>query len=274
MTEVQNAVRKPSIVDSVLKSPLAGLAPWILLSLVSGPGRFEASAAAALGLTLLIVAASHRRGSTLKLLGMFDILYFGILAAIGLFASADTIRWFELWGGEMTNIALVVFAFGSMLLRNPFTLQYAKESAPPETWTTPLFLRINYTITLVWALSFTWSAIVGLYGDAVLGNSGNFWTGWILQLGGMIFAVSFTEWYPEYAPNKALQALGLPTDPPQPIARLFDFLPVFVVITGIAGLVTDSVSTAVGIALIVVGAIAYVIMWRIAARVLPESDGS
>jgi hypothetical protein len=28
-------------VDGYVKSPLAGIAPWVLLSIVSGPGRFE-----------------------------------------------------------------------------------------------------------------------------------------------------------------------------------------------------------------------------------------
>ncbi len=126
-------------------------------------------------------------------------------------------------GSELTNIALVVFAFGSILLRNPFTLQYAKESTPEEYWATPLFLHINYVITAVWALAFTWSAVVGLFGDALLHDGDNFWTGWILQLLGTFFAISFTEWYPEYAPNKAAQAQGLETEPPQSIFRLFDF---------------------------------------------------
>ncbi|MFD6513296.1 hypothetical protein [Rhodococcus sp. NPDC060176] len=256
------AVRKTSVVDAVLQSPLAGLSPWILLSLLSGPGRFEESAAAALGLSLLILAASHRRGGTVKLLEVFDVAFFGVLAAIGLLASANTIRWFELWGGELTNITLVVFAFGSILLRNPFTLQYAKESTPEEYWTTPLFLRINYVITAVWALAFTWSAAVGLFGDARLHDGDNFWTGWILQLLGTFFAISFTEWYPEYAPNKAAQAQGLDTEPPQSIFRLFDFLPVFIAVTGIAGLVTDSVSVTAGVTLILVGVFGYLAMRR------------
>lgn len=262
MIEDQSVSRKTSVVDAVLRSPLAGLSPWILLSLLSGPGRFEESAAAALGLSLLILAANHRRGGTLKLLELFDVLFFGILAAIGLFASANTIEWFELWGGELTNIALVVFAFGSILLRNPFTMQYAKESTPEEYWTTSLFLRINYVITAVWALAFTWSAIVGLIGDAVLGDSGNFWTGWILQLAGTFFAISFTEWYPSYARSKAGQALGFPVEAPESIARLFDFVPVFVAVTGMAGLVTDSTPVALGVGLIVVGAAGYVAMRR------------
>ena len=41
-----------------------------------------------------------------------------------------------------------------MALRRPFTLQYAREGTPKETWTTPEFIRVNYVITAVWAAAF------------------------------------------------------------------------------------------------------------------------
>ena len=37
-------------IDALLQSPLAGLTPWIVMALLSGPGRFEESVSAALGL--------------------------------------------------------------------------------------------------------------------------------------------------------------------------------------------------------------------------------
>ena len=122
---------------------------------------------------------------------------------------------------------------------------------------------MNYVITSVWAGAFTFNALAGLYGDVVLHTSDNFWTGWILQLGATIFAISFTEWYPDYAPNKALQAAGQETDPPQPVAKLFDWVPTFVTAIGVAGLVTDSTPVPVGTALIVVGVVGIAAMRRL-----------
>ena len=52
--------------DAFLQSPFAGLAPWIVMSLLSGPGRFEESVATALGLSILFLVLGHRRGGTLK----------------------------------------------------------------------------------------------------------------------------------------------------------------------------------------------------------------
>ena len=48
------------VLDGFLTSPLSGLAPWILFSLLSGPGRFEQSISAALGLALLTLWVGSR----------------------------------------------------------------------------------------------------------------------------------------------------------------------------------------------------------------------
>ena len=40
----------------------------------------------------------------------------------------------------------------SMLLKKPFTIQYSKEQTPPEHWNSPLFLKINWILTSVWAV--------------------------------------------------------------------------------------------------------------------------
>ena len=61
------------------------------------------------------------------------------------------------------------------------------------------------------------SALVGAYGDAVLRDNDNFWTAWILPIGAIIFAVSFTEFYPDYATGERTS-----------IAGAFDWVPPFV----------------------------------------------
>src|SRR5215813_1581576 len=48
---------------------------------------------------------------------------------------------------------ILLIALGSMLLRYPFTLQYALEEVPAETAGIPGFLRANYVITGAWAMA-------------------------------------------------------------------------------------------------------------------------
>jgi hypothetical protein len=119
---------------------------------------------------------------------------------------------------------------------------------------------------LAWALSFTVSAAAGLFGDVVLNQPDNFWTGWIIQIGAMLFAFSFTEWYPDVASAQAPKAPAEPPEVAPPLIKLFDFLPPFVTIVGIAMLVTDNDPTWLAVTLIVVGSVGGAALRRVGAQ--------
>ena len=139
--------RTRSVLDAVMANPLVGLAPWIVYSVVEGQSRLELSSALALGTAVLVLCVNWIRGGTPKMLEWSDVVYFTGLTILIAFASAGTRTWLELWGGEVANIALFVIVLGSILVRQPFTLQYAKEDAPRELWDEPHFLRANYVIS-------------------------------------------------------------------------------------------------------------------------------
>ncbi|WP_422742790.1 hypothetical protein ACN27E_15580 [Mycobacterium sp. WMMD1722] len=229
--------------DGYVRSPFAGIAPWILMAVVSGPGRFEEAASSALALSLLTLWVGRRRGVPVHLLEGFTVGYFALLSLLGLLASDGGIRWLQMWAGEVSNVALAVFALVTLAIRRPFTLAYAKDTTPQQYWDSPVFLRVNTVISAVWAGAFVFSALSGAYGDAVIGDNDNFWTAWILPIGAMIFAMSFTDFYPDHATGES--TCWLPA---------VDWLPPFVMITGIVGWVSDAVPTAVGVAFIAVGA--------------------
>lgn len=241
------------LVDGYVRSPLAGLAPWILMAVVVGPGRFEEAASAALGLTLLTLWVGKRRGVPVHALEVFGAVFFGVLAVLGLGASDGMVDWLALWAGELSNIALAAFALLTLAIGRPFTLAYAKDTAPREHWDSPLFLRINYVISAVWAGAFLVSAAAGAYSDAVLGDSDNFWFTWIVPLGAIIFAGAFTDFYPDRATGTSTASW----------ARVLDWLPVFTMTVGIIGWVSDATSDTVGIALIVVGGVASVVTRKV-----------
>jgi hypothetical protein len=107
--------------------------------------------------------------------------------------------------------------------------------------------------------AFTFAAAAGFVGDYVMHDANNFWTGWILQLAAIFCAVSFTEFYPDHAQAMFEASLeranGEPAEPPS-VVKLFEWLPTFVIVTGIAGLITDSIDFAVAVVVIVVGSVA------------------
>ncbi|MGE2713202.1 hypothetical protein ACQI4L_04000 [Mycolicibacterium litorale] len=223
------------------------------MAVVNGPGRFEEAVSAALGLSLLTLWVGKRHGVAVHALEAFGVAFFAVLAALGLIAPEDTIRWLEMWAGELSNIALAGFAVITLLIRRPFTLAYAKDTAPPDIWEIPLFLRINYVISAVWAGAFLVSAAAGAYEDAVLHDNGNFWFGWIIPLAAIIFAGAFTDYYPDRATGESTASW----------ARIFDWLPVFVVVTGVVGWVSDEITAMLGIALIVVGGVGSAVMRKV-----------
>jgi len=235
--------------DAVMANPLVGLAPWIVYSLVEGQSRLELSSALALGSAVAILCINWIRGDSPKMLEWSDVVYFTALTIVIAFASTGTRTWLELWGGEVANIALLVIVVASILVRQPFTLQYAKEDAPPEMWEEPHFLRANYVISWVWAAAFFIEAASGLYGDAVLRDNNNLWTGWIIETLPMIIAAQFTIWYPN-----RLRALGAGRISEAPTLRDFaGTITPWITVIGILSLSFGAAPEWLGIAFIVAG---------------------
>ncbi|PND59491.1 hypothetical protein CRM90_00425 [Mycobacterium sp. ENV421] len=262
------AVPRTTFIDGFLRSPFSGIAPWIVMAIMSGPGRFGQAAAAALALTLIVMWAGSRRGIKVHSLEVFGAVVFAAFVALGIFGSAALINWLELWAGEITNGLLAAYALATLAIRRPFTIAYARDTVDPEHWDSPLFIRVNYTLSAVWAGAFVINTAVGTFGDAVLHNGDNFWTGWIVQLAITLIAVAITEFYPDYARAKSLAANGESTEPPPSFGKLLDWLPGFVIGIGIAGWVSGALAAGVGIALIVVGIVAGVVM----RKMFPEHD--
>jgi hypothetical protein len=239
-----------------LNNPVMGFAPWIIFSVIEGPGRFAAAAGAAFGAALLILLVGVAIGIKAKLLDLAAIAFFAILLALGLAVGHDAHAWLERWSGEISNAMIVLVALGSVVARRPFTLQYAREMTDRDYWESPLFLHINYVLTWVWIGSFFVTAAVGWYGDGPLHEPDNIWTNWIVSIAVLIFAIRFTEWYPSRAKSAALRTAGV-ADETGPgsitLAALFLPLAAYLVPIGIVFLVFNSAPWWIAVSLIVIG---------------------
>ena len=111
--------------DAYLKSPLSGIAPWILFSVLAGPGRFEVAVCVALALAVLTLRVSEQRKIGVYALDVLGVVFFLILAVAGLVFNDNTIGFLEVWAGELSNVVLAVFVIGTIVVRRPFTLAYA-----------------------------------------------------------------------------------------------------------------------------------------------------
>jgi hypothetical protein len=251
-----------SFLNGYLESPFSGIVPWVVLSVLSTPGRFEAAVGFALGLTLMTMWAGSRRGIPVYALDVFGAAFFVALAVLGLIASPGMIRFLETWAGDLSNIVLALFVVTTIVLRKPFTLPYAEETTPEEFWGTQLFLHINYAISWIWVGAFAFSATVGLFGDAVLHDANNFWTNWVSPIAAIFFAAAFSEFYPAFAGAREAATRGEVEESPS-VVKLVEWVPMFVVVVGIFGWVTHALRDAAGIAMIGIGVVGSVLISKL-----------
>jgi hypothetical protein len=117
---------------------------------------------------------------------------------------AGIIAWLHLIDPSLSDKAvkiavdggILVISLGSLLLRYPFTLQYALERVHPEIAAMPGFLRSNYIITSVWTAS---ALLMLLANAAILYVPGlPIWLGLAVAFAARNSAVYFTRWYPAY----------------------------------------------------------------------------
>lgn len=148
---------------------------------------------AASAICLATIAIDVLRGRSVKILAVGSAITF---AAIGLYLALIDPALGTLGVKLSVDIGVFVIALGSMLVRRPFTLQYALEAVPAETAAMPGFLTANYIITGAWiaaALLMMAANIVLLYFPGL-----PVWSGLAVAFAARNSAIYFTKWYPEY----------------------------------------------------------------------------
>ena len=176
--------------------------PWILFGLLSH--RYPMAAlVVALAITAVQVLAHRRHPKILELVSFcffafdFMALYFLHWAAVGQHQ------------GLMVHLILATTAWGSLLVGNPFTLQYAREMVPPERWHLRSFIRVNQWITAVWGTDFILQACVLEWQSA---------RGGLLPsvISAVLSALSliFTLWYPRWVRRRGVVETAVAADGP------------------------------------------------------------
>ena len=172
---------------------LLAFAPFIVFALVdriaSPSAGLIAGGLVSAALLLRDILAPNR---TPKILEVGTVVLFGGLALYAVFSEAAL----SVIGVRLlVDSGLLLIVLGSIAVRQPFTLQYAREQAAPELWDNPAFIRTNYIITGVWALAFAVMVIAELALLYVPDLPPR--VGIIAIVVALYGAVKFTGWYPE-----------------------------------------------------------------------------
>lgn len=178
---------------------LLGFSPFIVFSLLTSVS-VSLALWAAFAAAFVITIRDFVQSPTLRVLDAGSMVLFGLLAVFaGFIAPGLSIQAMRL----IVDSGLFTIAMTTIAIRDPFTLQYAKEQVPQEFWDTPLFLRTNYVISSVWAAAFavmaaadatvTFNRALPLSLDVAAG------------LGAMGCAIIFTVRYPAWVRAHAAQ---------------------------------------------------------------------
>ncbi|MEZ2145425.1 hypothetical protein AAE026_24515 [Bradyrhizobium sp. DN5] len=181
------------------------LAPYGAFALLMLVTSATISVFAAAAICLATVAIDVVRGRSVKILATGSAIVF---AAIGLYLALLDPALGTLGVKLSVDLGIFIISLGSMLVRRPFTLQYALESVPAETAAMPGFLRANYVITGAWTAAALLMAAANLVLLYVPGLP--LWSSLAVAFAARNSAMYFTKWYPEYreikygAPARAL----------------------------------------------------------------------
>lgn len=180
-------------------SILLAFAPFIVFAVVDRlVGPTEGLVAGALTSLALLVRDWLSPDRAPKLLEIGTALLFGGMAAYAVLGDPG---WSIMAVRLRVDAGLLVIVLVTLTIRQPFTLQYAREKVPEAYWDSSEFLRTNTVITAAWALAFLVMVIadlVLLYMPEVHPRVGIITT--ILALVG---AIKFTAWYPDRAKRPA-----------------------------------------------------------------------
>lgn len=172
---------------------LLAFAPFIAFvvieRLVGVPAGLAAGAIVA---AVLLVRDLATPGRHVKLLETGTVLLFG---ALTVYALTNDVQWSIAAVRLRVDAGLMLIVLASIALRQPFTLQYARESVDREHWDSPHFVRVNYVISAAWAVAFGILVLADIVMAYVpeLPHS----TGVIATVAALFAAVKFTSWYPE-----------------------------------------------------------------------------
>ncbi|MEV8615028.1 hypothetical protein AB0383_45240 [Amycolatopsis sp. NPDC051373] len=139
---------------------LKSFAPWIGFAIVSTQADWRYSGLVGLLLAGGLLLLERLRGKAWDTL-IIELSATGFFALLSAYSFADPTSPLHTYVGTLSDAWLALTAWGSVLIRRPFTLGIARTMAPREVWDHPLFRRINVVITTVWAASFTASALAG-----------------------------------------------------------------------------------------------------------------
>lgn len=170
---------------------LIGFSPWLAFLFIAHGSLFRLKVGLVVALLLAVAMGLMRlhRGVILWV----GLVFFSVasVAVIGL-ENMWTVRHM----GILANGAMALATWYTVVVKRPFTMDYARDHTPPELWSSPTFLRTNQTITSAWAACFSINA--GLAWHKMALHSLPDWGYEVFSYTLMLSCAILSTWYPTH----------------------------------------------------------------------------
>jgi carotenoid cleavage dioxygenase len=178
----------------MFKGLMIDFLPWILYAIIAGPSPMQHDLAIMLAFAVSI-AFDRQHLKQGFILSWGTVLFFGFM----LFATiVFKNQWLINHAFLLSNLSLTAIVAFSILIKKPFTIQYAKQQVPAVYWKAPLFIRINMILSAVWGLSFLLGTVAYVFPMSDLLQQ-------MLSFVPVIFAIWFSKWFPNWYKSKKMR---------------------------------------------------------------------
>jgi hypothetical protein len=183
--------------------------PWIVFTLVAQHSTLKLAAIGALLTSVLIAARSARAGAP-KLIELGAIAAFVGFTVVAFTADPATGAFVARYARAIAAGFLSLIAFGSLLVV-PFTEQYARESVPPQLWSSPHFKQINRQLTTIWGLVFAAMVPAHVIAGALDTHRANLIFNWVVPVVLIVWAAKRTTAVTDSAETRPRSGSGTAT---------------------------------------------------------------
>ena len=172
---------------------LMSFGPFVLYGFASAANYWRVATGGGLILCLIFLAVRRRRSSSIRLMDWTTLTFFA-LASVMMVALRSTA--FPAYNVVVIWSCFAVAAWSSVAIGHPFTAAYARETAPPEFWDHPIFIRLNLVMTLFWCGLMTVNVGFAVTGVIIGGNFGKLVLGFALPTALLISGFVFNGRFP------------------------------------------------------------------------------
>jgi hypothetical protein len=175
------------------------LIAFSLLSRVLPHGYIGVAGLVAAVIALIAIAVSHPRWPP-KILNTCSLVLFTLIAVLGFTLGKNDDRWLATWGGSGIGlvIGLIILALIPVM---PFTEQFARESVPPSSWTSPTFKKINLVLSAAWGVAILALGVSRLAAAAINGHTTRrlpeTLLGLVVPVAIILYMLKFSKSYPD-----------------------------------------------------------------------------